>query len=349
MKIVRFPCWLMVLAALGACSTDFEVNAPYQEVKAIYCVLDGADSVQYARVGKGFQNEDRDARDIAQNEPDSSNFRSDDVTVKLFEVRRPGGARDTVFIGDFQPVTINTKDSGVFAHPEQLVFRLPYRLNPNALGYKLEVNSRRSGISSRGFTNMVESLSFFRPAETSDSVVFGLPNQAPDQKVVLGSVGDITNPRTVVSLKVNLRAKVIENFINPVNGQMSRTVDILWGNVASNFNEQGVQQYQYEMRLLDFVNTMRSQLNANDPNVVSRILLNRIEYEAVSSSKELPTYLDVVNNFSAITQSAPVYSNMSNSLGILGCINRRFTTKRLQRVNRVDIRTLAPELKFIVP
>jgi hypothetical protein len=123
----------------------------------------------------------------------------------------------------------------------------------------------------------------------------------------------------------------------------------LWGNVASNFNEQGVQQYQYEMRLIDFVNTMKSQLNASDPNVASRIFLPPLEYEAVSSSKELPTYLDVVNNFSAITQSAPVYSNMSNSLGILGCVNRTFTTKRLQRVNRVDIRTLAPELKFIVP
>ncbi len=345
MKFSCFACLLLLALALFSCTTDFEVNAPHQELKVTYCVLDGSDSVQYLRLGKGFQNKDRDARSIARNEPDSSNFRPEDITAKLFEIRRPG---DTALVGDFQPITITNKDTGTFHFNQQLVYQLPYRLNPTALGYKLEVNSRRTGITSKGITQMVERLIFFRPIETADSVAFGLPTQTVEQKVVLGSVGDISNPRTIISLKVNVRAKVIENLITPENGQLTRTVDVVWGNIGNNFNEQGIQRFEYEMRFIDFINALKAQLRASDPNVESRVLNPVLVYEGVTSTIQLPTYFDVVNNFSAITQSTPVYSNISNSLGVFGCINKKFTSKRLQRVNRIDIRDFAPELKFIV-
>jgi len=345
MKFTVYSLLLFVAIVLASCSTDFEVNAPYQEVKVIYCVLDGSDSIQYVRLGKGFQNRDRDARDIARNEPDSSNFRPEDISAKLFEIRRPG---DTALVGDFQPTTITNKDTGIFHFDQQLVYRLPYRPNPAALGFKLEVNSRRTGITSKGVTQMVEQLIFFRPAETADSFVFGLPTQLVEQKSSLGTVGDINNPRTIISLKVNVYATVTENLIQPENGQMTRTVQVKWGNIANNFNEQGIQQFQYEMRLIDFINAFRAQLRVDDANVASRILNPVISFEGVTSTVQLPTYLDVVNNFSAITQSTPVYSNISNSLGVFGCINKKTTSKRLQRINRIDIRDFAPELKFVV-
>jgi hypothetical protein len=125
-------------------------------------------------------------------------------------------------------------------------------------------------------------------------------------------------------------------------------VQVKWGNIANNFNEQGIQQFQYEMRLIDFINAFRAQLRVDDVNVASRILNPVITFEGVTSTVQLPTYLDVVNNFSAITQSTPVYSNISNSLGVFGSINKQTSSKRLQRINRIDIRDFAPELKFVV-
>lgn len=50
---------LTVLASLGVvfqgCRTDFEVYAPEKEIRAVYCVLNPNDSVQYVRIARAFQ------------------------------------------------------------------------------------------------------------------------------------------------------------------------------------------------------------------------------------------------------------------------------------------------------
>lgn len=51
-----FSLLLLTLSLLeSGCSTDFEVNAPERDIRAVYSILDPADTVQYIRIARVYQ------------------------------------------------------------------------------------------------------------------------------------------------------------------------------------------------------------------------------------------------------------------------------------------------------
>ena len=61
---------LIVLLVFSACDTDFELEAPWQDIPVVNGFLSLQDTAHYIRIERAFQQEGTDARDIAQN-PDS--------------------------------------------------------------------------------------------------------------------------------------------------------------------------------------------------------------------------------------------------------------------------------------
>ena len=110
---------LVGLLGFGGCSTDFDVNAPYKRIPVIHAFLDASAPVQYARVQRTFQNRSGDARQIAENDRDSSEYGANEVTLTLFS---GDGTRQ---LGIYQPQERTDKDTnGAFYGPNHRVYAL---------------------------------------------------------------------------------------------------------------------------------------------------------------------------------------------------------------------------------
>ncbi|MFM7699297.1 MAG: hypothetical protein ACKO7V_00730, partial [Bacteroidota bacterium] len=64
----RLPRVLLLLSllALGACSTDIDVNAPWKEETIVTGLIDPNDAVHYLRIHKAFLDPNRNALVVAQ-------------------------------------------------------------------------------------------------------------------------------------------------------------------------------------------------------------------------------------------------------------------------------------------
>ena len=100
-----------VILLMSSCSTDIELNAPYQKTPVIFGLLDAQQDTQWVRVNRtwlGVGNQ-FDVAMIA----DSSEYPAEDLTVEVTE--RIGGATREWALVD---TTIENKsDQGIFLWP----------------------------------------------------------------------------------------------------------------------------------------------------------------------------------------------------------------------------------------
>ena len=107
------PSLLVIVALLAGlveigCSTDFVVNAPAKEIRAVYGILDPADTVQYIRISTAYQVEG-DALQYAAER---------DLSLSGLNVRLTGDGKTWIA----EEVNDVPKDSGIFI-PNQFVYK----------------------------------------------------------------------------------------------------------------------------------------------------------------------------------------------------------------------------------
>ena len=73
---------LLLLSFITACETDFDVNAPYQDITIVYGILDIDDSISYVKINKAFLGEGdaivgRFFRDLGRDDPPGCSHRGD--------------------------------------------------------------------------------------------------------------------------------------------------------------------------------------------------------------------------------------------------------------------------------
>lgn len=81
MNKIHLTATICTLIIFSACTTDFEVTAPWKDIPVVYGFLDPQDSAHYLRVEKAFLDPDGDARQIA--EIADSLYYGDEVAVQL--------------------------------------------------------------------------------------------------------------------------------------------------------------------------------------------------------------------------------------------------------------------------
>ncbi len=92
----------------SGCSTDFDVNAPAKEIRAVYSILKPADSVQYVRVSTAFQVEG-DALQYAAER---------DLSLSGLSIRMTGDGQTWIA----EEVNSIPKDTGIFI-PNEFVYK----------------------------------------------------------------------------------------------------------------------------------------------------------------------------------------------------------------------------------
>ncbi len=112
---------LIALAAAatlaGGCSTELEVNAPYEENTVVYALLNMRDSIHFVKINKAFLGEGN-ALDFALI-PDSSEYRDEDITKAMIYRVTNGNRVDSFPLRD---TLVGDREPGPFYHPEQKLY-----------------------------------------------------------------------------------------------------------------------------------------------------------------------------------------------------------------------------------
>jgi len=346
LKILRLLLVFFTALVWQSCSTELDVNAPYRETKVLYGILDPTLPFQTIRIGRGFLSEGRSAKDIAKNSPDSSLFDPANLEVTLFEIKQQNSGRfDTTLNVNLYPDTITNKElNGDFFAPEQLVFRttniqLDTLTRSDLIYYLIRVKNKISGNVSEAITRIPG-----RELNIRNWAAIGPDDDGPfsldfgSRKPTKIGVNKSLNTQ-VIQLSLNWKVRVITE---------TDTLEEIWKMSSGMEDDIPGDLKEIVFGAGQLWNFIQGELTkrGND-KVISRKFLPS-EMEVYAGNKDYNNYRIVNGNYNAITQSQPVYSNLSN--GALGIFCARNKRRYVVSLDRTVIDTMAvrfPEMKLL--
>ncbi len=332
--------FISLLLACFSCSTKLEVNAPYRETKVLYAILDPTLPYQTIRISKGFLSDGRSALDIAKNSPDSSLYDPKVLLVELIE-KKSGietdrwVCKDTIYTG---------KPDGVFYSPDQVVYKTPNLLldttNFSSVTYTVKVTNNVTMNVSEAITNLpARNFRVLEPISDvpTDPVTINFRSKA-DSKIRVSQPVNVE----VAQITIYWKIRVIRN----IGGVMDTTLEDWFMNSPGIAPIQGSEANGFLGRGQFWPYIQRELANHSNENVVSRKFLTG-RMDVYGGNKEYDNYRTVNGNYNVITQSMPIYTNVSNGLGIVCARNQRSFPVKVSSSSLDTLNIRVPDFKLV--
>ena len=335
------------LCCLGfACSTDFEVNAPYTKIPVVNGFLNPAERVQYVRVQRTFQNRTGDASVIARNNRDSSEFRPGEIQVSLWRV-----TPTEVKIGNYQPIESSTKDTnGSFYAPDQTLFRLDLGstnvLIPGQV-YKLKVKNLFTGDSSvQAVTNIVGPFNITTPTNdrnlpASDTLgrktLFISPVERDEFNIQY--FPSCYARLTSMNMRINYRDIKTDGTTEDHDIWFKQALSVVESSVSTECvisSNSGLKPKTNAVKSSPIFQAMMDSIPPADNTIAFRNFIN-VQCYFYAASQQVADFQNVNQQFLPITQSVPTYSNIAGGVGVFASVRSEIVTAVLKP-------TLATEL-----
>ena len=141
---------------LFACETQVDVNAEWEEITIVFCLLDKGADQQYIKINKAFLTSE-DALDIAR-VVGSTNYDPDSLIVRLHKINSNGE-----IISSSEPLrdTLLDKDDGIFATEGNII----YTISTDSIWFnsdkefRVEIENIHTGNIVSSKTNLVDHVS----------------------------------------------------------------------------------------------------------------------------------------------------------------------------------------------
>ncbi len=305
---------LLAAAALlpaASCSTDFDSNAPYQEIPVLYGILDPEAAVQTVRIDKAFLNSGTDATIIAATEADSTQFPAGVITATL-EKLRPDSSVADVF--PFVREANTEKEAGSFVRAGQYVYRAAARLETGAT-YRVRAVNRRNGAVLTAATSTPDPVRILLAGTRSVSVNYNPVTSMPllfQPELQLNYVFQTQERAGLYNAQLEF------NYQEIIGTDTVRKVAI-WplvtnlATTASQMSEVRINRPAYAF-FREFLNSAIDTVNQN-PNVRRRV--GEAVFRVTAGSPQWATYNQVLNSYSALSQTVPEYTNVRGGRGLL--------------------------------
>lgn len=306
--------WLFLAATMVAgCSTDLEINAPYEDNTVVYGLLNMRDTIHFVKINKAFLGEGN-AFDYAAI-PDSNEYGNEDIT-RAMVYRRTGGTRVDSF--PLRDTVVGGREPGLFYGPEQKLYyfrennvynlpqsTIPVNLEQNS-DYELELDVR--GEKVRASAPVVNDFSIFSTV------------QSPDVEVNLASVvtGYGTYEIRWTSNRDGKRYTVDYRFnYTEVRGtdSIQKAVTQRVGTRIS-ANSQNPEPLSVLLDGQLFYATLGNVV-PDDPTVDKRIFTG-LDFLISVANDDFHTFLTLSEPVSGIVEERPAYSNIDGAFGIWG-------------------------------
>jgi hypothetical protein len=321
---------LTALIVFTSCKNDFDINADYKDINIVYGILNPSQKRQYIRINRAFLTEGNVF--VAATEPDSSNypymlnvsiseFNENNQLVNTF-------ALDTVHL----PKTSGAFNTGyqpfyyfdvptVFSVSQynDMSFDTIY-LNPNHT-FKLKIENPVTGDITESETKLISDFSIVKPAPFNKFIAFISDN---------GTAVEMRSPEYAKVYDAKFIFYYREFDVNQPNDTIEKS--IIWdlGTLKSE-RISGGEDIFFQYIPYTFFSLLKNRIDESE--TLKRLHGSfssgqRVDIQLVitAGALELSAYIDANKPSNSIIQDRPVYTNVTNGIGI-------FSSKRTIRLN----------------
>jgi hypothetical protein len=342
----RFVLIGMVIFALG-CSTDIELNAPYQRTPVVFSLLDAQQDTQWVRVNRTWLGEGNqyDAALIA----DSSEYPADELAVEISERLGETVTRNWIL----QDTVIENKSTdGIFYAPEQQMwFFVPEGGLDTDGEYDLNISIESEETPVSATTNMIAeqvgNITQPPPGVNNFKIGFasvGFQTTFPDITFKWSSTAGAS--RYDITVFIHVFERVWQDLEHTILlEERERVVEWNIGTLNTD-DDEGGQVLQKEVSGERFYTKLATKLEV-DP-YITRVLgswdedvqiARAVDFVLTIANEELSTYLEVNAPVTGVIQERPEYTNINGGLGL-------FASRSTQGVYGIGYTT--PSIEYLI-
>ena len=292
LKKIKFiiVVFIILFVTLVQCKNDFKVNEDWSDISVVYGLISSKDTVHYIRLSKAFLGE-QDAYQMAQ-VSDSLYYKNAIVYIE------EDGTSNKIY---FSKDSTIQKDSGIFAYDTNIYYKAisPLSINPDAK-YKLNIFTNGKTITS----------------ETSLLQFFIIEPLPPNSVSLYQSDKGLT-----VKWTSQPNARIFETNVRFYYYEITSTdttkkyIDIKLA-TQTTLSILGNENMEALLTGGTFLTTVGNKV-PNNTDVLKRVVAHAsIEVTISVGSDDLYTYMQVNQPSTGIVSERPVFSNISNGLGL---------------------------------
>ncbi|MFM2284509.1 MAG: hypothetical protein RLZZ543_5 [Bacteroidota bacterium] len=301
-KLVVIALGIITLA-LGSCSNDLEINAPWKDITVVFGLLNKDQTTHYIHISKAFLGEG-DAMEFAS-QFDSLYYDPTVLDVKVEEILNGNVTRTFTCI----PTTDIPKDTGTFSSPSQILYKFEtsatQKINPNAT-FRLTVKNTNTGNIVTAESPVVKNLILSSPsAIMTETNIY--PQNATFIKWKTAENGKM--------YELFLRFKYREySELDPSN-VVSKQVELSLGRITTD-NTLGGKEMSMNIENSTIYQTLNAYISPSTVDNPMIRIADSLQFQINVASDDLTTYLNVNQPSNTIAQERPQYTNITNGLGL---------------------------------
>ncbi len=299
--LIVFP--LCVLAVLQSCKTDFDINAPYDDIPVVFGALDQTVDTQYVKINKTYLGTGDNTTYASIN--DSILFPNLSATI---DEELNGTVTNSY---NLEEKWVKNIEEGLFNTDSQKVyFFVPNGgLNSEAT-YKLTVNVDEGRKTATAQTSLVEPFDFVSTFKIQAHA--GLSFAGPNE-----SYGTVTMRWSSAKGAIKYEAGLVFYYDeHNQNGIEEKSVTWSLGK-ATALSTNGGEEMSKEILGDGFYKIIAAKLdgNSNEANITKRVF-KRIEFFVAAAGEDLSTYIGVNEPSNSIVSERPTFTNIEGGLGV---------------------------------
>ncbi len=283
---------LLFISLLSACSNELIVTDKWKDISIVWGILSKSDTAHYIRVEKAFLDPNTSAHDIARI-PDSLYY--DDAVVTLKRVNSGQVFTLERINGDLEGYP---RETGDFAEIPNYLYKIKANVINLVVGEKYEFSLQKSDQSA---PVVAQTIILAKPTLRTPSPGSSLPFKSGSNYKFDWT--DVTDAG-IYDLKLQFNYVESDSTGNPF---VPKTFE--W-NIES-----GIDVSDFTINGADFFSAVKANV---EEDFDAKRIFKDIDIDVWCGGKELKDFLKIANANSGLTstQDVPVYTNLSDGLGI---------------------------------
>ena len=323
LKKIAIP-FLSISLIFSSCSTDFELNAPYETIPVVYGLLDQSKDTQFVKINRSFLGYGNNVDYAAIN--DCTHF--ENVVAVLEEYNEFGNLIDhdtlkELMVGNLQP--------GIFYEDSQKVYYL--ETDNDSLKeentYHLKVSVPEKGLNFDAETDLIKGTWLNFKFQTI-LYLAGSGFKVADVDLATTEDGYLEQTLRWTTAERGKRYELILRLhYTEVYNDLSEQEKYLEWNLGRQISvsSSGGEEMFKDVSGGSFFNFIETQLQnyENEDQVMKRVLgMDAVEIILTAGNEDLNTYMQVNEPVTGIVTERPIFTNVNNGIGIFAS---KYSTK----------------------
>ena len=323
LKKIAIP-FLSISLIFSSCSTDFELNAPYETIPVVYGLLDQSKDTQFVKINRSFLGYGNNVDYAAIN--DCTHF--ENVVAVLEEYNEFGNLIDHDTLKEFM---VGNLQPGIFYEDSQKVYYL--ETDNDSLKeentYHLKVSVPDKGLDFDAVTDLIKG-SWLNFKFQTILYLAGSGFKVADVDLATTEDGYLEQTLRWTTAERGKRYELMLRLhYTEVYNDLSEQEKYLEWNLGRQISvsSSGGEEMFKDVSGSSFFNFVETQLQnyENEDQVMKRVLgMDAIEIILTAGNEDLNTYMQVNEPVTGIVTERPIFTNVNNGIGIFAS---KYSTK----------------------